>query len=104
MSTDATYFGLTQEDGKTPETTCLDLKLWKYSDNFGDPVEITDLPIKGSLDKSRKYRFLNFTIKGTDFTTRLIQSVNSDYYIYNGYYAIGYYLALSDINIYTFYL
>jgi hypothetical protein len=101
LSTDATYFGLTQEDGKIPEATCLDLKLWKYSDNFTDPVEITDLPIKG--DKSKKYRFLNFTINGTDFTTRLIQSANSDYYTYNGYYAIGYDLAETTINLYTFY-
>lgn len=46
---DATYFGLVKEDGKTDATTCLDLKLWKFTSNtYSDPVQVTDLPITSS--------------------------------------------------------
>ena len=46
---DATYFGLVKEDGKADTTTCLDLKLWKFTSNtYSDPVQVTDLPITNS--------------------------------------------------------
>lgn len=36
---DAKYWGLTKEDGKTLDSTCLDLKLWKFtSSNYSDPL------------------------------------------------------------------
>lgn len=36
---DAIYWGLSQEDGKIIESTCLNLKLWKFrSPNFNNPV------------------------------------------------------------------
>jgi hypothetical protein len=36
---DATYFGLVKEDGKTEDSTCLDLKLWKFtSSTYADPL------------------------------------------------------------------
>jgi hypothetical protein len=36
---DEIYWGLSQEDGKTIESTCLNLKLWKFSSSsFDNPV------------------------------------------------------------------
>lgn len=33
---DPVYFGLIQEDGKSPESTCLDMKIFKFSNNDYD--------------------------------------------------------------------
>ena len=39
MYNDATYWGLTKEDGKAADATCLDLKLWKFTNSsYADPV------------------------------------------------------------------
>lgn len=46
---DATYFGLVKEDGKTEDSTCLDLKLLKFTSiNYGDPTQVTDLTLTSS--------------------------------------------------------
>lgn len=46
---DKTYFGLVKEDGKPEASTCLDLKLWKYTSNtYSDPEIVNDLPITPS--------------------------------------------------------
>ncbi|CAD8125406.1 unnamed protein product [Paramecium sonneborni] len=101
---DPMYFGLVQEDGNPEENTCLDLKLWKFSSNqYSNPIQITDLPITSSNNSQRKWRFYHFTIPQTDIKKRLQETSNSDQFIYKGYFAIGYYAAIVDQLQYTFY-
>ncbi|CAK68444.1 unnamed protein product (macronuclear) [Paramecium tetraurelia] len=101
---DATYFGLVQEDGKTAATTCLDLKLWKFTSNtYSDPVQVTDLPITASNNFQKQWRYYTFTIPGKDLGTRLVTTTNSNQFVYKGYYAVAYYAAGTDQVQYTFY-
>ncbi|CAD8210720.1 unnamed protein product [Paramecium pentaurelia] len=101
---DATYFGLVQEDGKTAATTCLDLKLWKFTSNaYSDPVQVTDLPITPSNNFQKQWRYYSFTIPGDQLATRLVQTTNSAQFIYKGYYAVAYYAAGTNEVQYTFY-
>ncbi|CAD8196860.1 unnamed protein product [Paramecium octaurelia] len=101
---DPKYFGLVQEDGKTPETTCLDLKLWKFTSNtYSDPVQVTDLPITNSNNFQKQWRYYSFTIPGDQLASKLVLTQNSAQFIYKGYFAIAYYAAGTDQVQYTFY-
>ncbi|CAD8211121.1 unnamed protein product [Paramecium octaurelia] len=101
---DPTYFGLVQEDGKTAATTCLDLKLWKFTSNsYSDASLVTDLPITASNNFNKQWRYYTFTIPGKELGTRLVQTTNSNQFIYKGFYAIAYYAAGTDQVQYTFY-
>ncbi|CAD8195950.1 unnamed protein product [Paramecium pentaurelia] len=101
---DATYFGLVQQDGKTPEQTCLDMKLYKYTtETYSDKSEVTTLEITSSNNFQKQWRYYSFTIKGEELSTYLVQSSNSNQYIYDGYYAIAYYAAGTNEVQYTFF-
>ncbi|CAD8204227.1 unnamed protein product [Paramecium pentaurelia] len=101
---DPKYFGLVQEDGKSAEETCLDLKLFKYTSNlYADGVEVTDLKITPSNNFQKQWRYYSFIIPGAEFSTRLVQTTNSNQFLYKGYYAIAYYAANSIQLQYTFY-
>ncbi|CAD8121575.1 unnamed protein product [Paramecium sonneborni] len=101
---DAKYFGLVQEDGKTPEDTCLDLKLYRFSSNtYSDKSEVTTLKLTHSSSFQKQWRYYSFTILGEDLKTYLIETKNSEQYIYNGYFALAYYAADTDQLQYTFY-
>ncbi|CAK92781.1 unnamed protein product (macronuclear) [Paramecium tetraurelia] len=101
---DPTYFGLVQEDGKKAETTCLDLKLWKFTSNtYSDPVQVTDLPITNENNNQKQWRYYSFTIPGDQLGSKLVVTQNSAQFIYKGYFAIAYYAAGTDQVQYTFY-
>ncbi|CAD8115986.1 unnamed protein product [Paramecium sonneborni] len=101
---DPIFFGLVKEDGKTAETVCLELRLYKFSSkDFKNPVQVSDLPLTASNNTLEQWRQYSFTIPGNELRTRLIESNNTDYYIYNGYYAIAYYYAGTEELQYSFY-
>jgi hypothetical protein len=77
-----TTFGFVTEDGKTPETTCLDLRLLKFGVNFTNPANVTDLAITSSKDATTEYRYYILTFKGNEFKTRMIESESAEYYTY----------------------
>jgi hypothetical protein len=82
----------------------LDLKLYKFTkSDYSDPVQVTDLPITNSSSFQNKWRYLSFTINGTDLPARTVQVSNSNNYVYTGYYAAAYYAAGTTQVQYTFY-
>ncbi|CAK68453.1 unnamed protein product (macronuclear) [Paramecium tetraurelia] len=89
---DATYFGLVQEDGKTAATTFI---LIQY--------KLLIYPQPASNNFQKQWRYYTFTIPGKELETRLVQTTNSNQFIYKGYYAISYYAAGTDQVQYTFY-
>ncbi|CAD8211799.1 unnamed protein product [Paramecium octaurelia] len=101
---DPTYYGLVKEDGKSADQVCLDLKLWKYTSNsYSDPQQVTDLTITSSNNFSKQWRYYSFTIPGAELKTRLVETSNSNQFIYKGYYALAYYAAGTDQLQYTFF-
>ncbi|CAD8185193.1 unnamed protein product [Paramecium octaurelia] len=101
---DTTYFGLVQEDGKPASDTCLDLKLWKFTSNsYSDPIQVTDIPIIASNNFTKRWRYYTFIIPGKELGTRLVQTSNSNQFIYKGFYAIAYYVTGTDDVQYTFF-
>ncbi|CAD8126213.1 unnamed protein product [Paramecium sonneborni] len=101
---DPTYFGLVKEDGKPEATTCLDLKLWKFTSNtYSDPVQVTDLPITSTNNFQKQWRYYSFTIPGGQLSTRLVETSNTNQFIYKGYFAVSYYPAGTDQVQYTFF-
>ncbi|CAD8210718.1 unnamed protein product [Paramecium pentaurelia] len=99
---DDTNSSITQVDGKTTTTPCLDLKLWKFTSNsYSDPVEVTDLPI--TPDFQKQWRYYSFNIPKADLAKRLLKTQNTNQFIYKGFYAIAYYAAGTDQVYYTFY-
>ncbi|CAD8204231.1 unnamed protein product [Paramecium pentaurelia] len=98
---DPIFFGFVKEDGKTEDTVCLELKLFKFTSNYS--VEVKDLPITSSKNQEKQWRYYSFTIPRNEFKNRLVETANSNQFIYEGLYAIGYYpVGLMEIQ-YTFY-
>ncbi|CAK63884.1 unnamed protein product (macronuclear) [Paramecium tetraurelia] len=101
---DPKYYGLVQQDGNTPEQTCLDMKLFKYTSSaYADKSEVTTLTIVPSNNFQKQWRYYSFTIKGEELNQYLVQTTNSNQFIYNGYFAIAYYAAGTDQLQYTFF-
>ncbi|CAD8124867.1 unnamed protein product [Paramecium sonneborni] len=99
-----TYYGFVKEDGKPQESTCLDLKLYKYTSNsYSDAIEIKNFAITSSNSTQKQWRYYHFTIPGTQLNTSLVFTQNSNQFLYKGYYAIAYYAANTDQLQYTFY-
>ncbi|CAK64602.1 unnamed protein product (macronuclear) [Paramecium tetraurelia] len=104
LFTDVTYFGLVKEDGKSADEVCLDLKLWQYTSNkYSDPVQVTDLTITSSTNFSKFWRYYVFTIPRTELKTRLVETSNTEQFIYTGYFALAYYATGTDSLQYTFF-
>ncbi|CAD8187225.1 unnamed protein product [Paramecium octaurelia] len=92
------YFGLVQEDGRTAQTTCLDLKLLQFTSNsYCNPVQITDLPVRGhpyiSWFSFTIWSSYSFSIPVQHIRRRLIKTAFCGQSIYKGYYAIAFYAA-----------
>jgi hypothetical protein len=73
----ASFYGFVTEDGKTPATTCLDLRVYRYGANFTNPVLVSDLVVTGSHDDVTNYRYYVLTFKGNDFKTRLTETAST---------------------------
>ncbi|CAK64605.1 unnamed protein product (macronuclear) [Paramecium tetraurelia] len=101
---DPIYFGLTKEDGKTEDQVCLDLKLWRYTSNkYSDPLKVTDLTIIPSNNSEKQWRYYSFIIPQNEFKIKLVETSNSDQFIYTGYYALTFYATGTDQLQYTFF-
>ncbi|CAD8211781.1 unnamed protein product [Paramecium octaurelia] len=98
------YFGLVKEDGKTEDQVCLELKLWQYtSSTFDNPVQVTDLTITPSSNSEKRQRYYSFIIPQNEFKARLVETSNSDQFIYAGYYSIAFYAVGTDMLQETFF-
>ncbi|CAK64608.1 unnamed protein product (macronuclear) [Paramecium tetraurelia] len=73
------------------------------SNSYADPVQVTDLTITPSNNFQKQWRYYTFTIPGTELKTRLVETSNSNQFIYKGYYALAYYAAGTDQLQYTFF-
>ncbi|CAD8126210.1 unnamed protein product [Paramecium sonneborni] len=77
--------------------------------NYGNslqilPLHISDLTITSSFNFQKQWRYYSFTILGTELSTRLVlDSQNTEQFVYKGYYSIAYYIANTDQLQYTLY-
>ncbi|CAK64607.1 unnamed protein product (macronuclear) [Paramecium tetraurelia] len=80
------------------------LKLWRYTSNkYSDPLKVTDLTIIPSNNSEKQWRFYSFIIPQNEFKIKLVETSNSDQFIYTGYYALTFYGAGIDQLYYTFF-
>lgn len=84
---DSSLFGLVTEDGKTPETTCLDLKIYRYYDGLTNSVLVNDLSVTNAHDDANRSRSYILTFKANEFKNKLNETISTSYYTYSGTYA-----------------
>ncbi|CAD8204225.1 unnamed protein product [Paramecium pentaurelia] len=81
---DPLYFGLVQEDGKQPETTCLKLKVLSFTDtHHQSSKQLSDLKITTSNNTINKWRQYQFKIPASELQSNIIDNN----IIYNGFYS-----------------
>ncbi|CAD8211789.1 unnamed protein product [Paramecium octaurelia] len=88
---DPIYFGLIQEDGKTPETTCLNLQVYHLPNTQDQlPQLLTNLSIFVSNNTNFQWRYYSFKIPISKLNKHDISTQNTSIQTYDGSYSINF--------------